>query len=91
MSRLIDANKLPYEDIECTNGRTYMVVNAYDIENTPTVKAIPLDKVKQAREEINHLYRYFDNDCSSSNKDSMFKCCEVLVILDKLIAESEEK
>lgn len=57
----------------------------------PTVKAIPLDKVKQAREEINHLYRYFDNDCSSSNKDSMFKCCEVLVILDKLIAESEEK
>ena len=29
------------------------------------------------------------NDCSSSNKDSMFKCCEVLVILDKLIWESK--
>lgn len=35
--RLIDADKLLYEDIECTDGRTYMVVNAYDVDNAPTI------------------------------------------------------
>lgn len=44
-----------------------------------------LDKVKKAREEIYDLTRYFDNDCCSDNRDSMFKCNEVLAILDKLI------
>lgn len=53
------------------------------------VKAISLDNVKQAREEIDNLDRYFDNDYFSGNRDSMFKCDEVLAILDKLIAESE--
>ena len=51
---------------------------------------IPMDKVKQAKEEIDDLDRYFDNDYFSSNRDSMFKCSEVLEILDKLI-ESEEQ
>lgn len=50
--------------------------------------SIPLDKIKQAREEIDDLYRYYDNDYWSGNKDSMFKCSEVLEIIDKLI-ESE--
>ncbi len=36
--RLIDADKLPYEDIESINGNTYMCVNAYDIEHAPTVE-----------------------------------------------------
>lgn len=53
-------------------------------------KSIPLDGVKQAREEIDDLYRYYDNDYFSGNTDSMF-CNEVLEILDKLIAESEGK
>ena len=48
-----------------------------------------LDKIKKAREEIDDLDRHFDNDYFSSNNDSMFKCSEVLEILDKLIAESE--
>lgn len=60
------------------------------IKSQPTVRAISLDKVKKAREEIDDLARYFDNDCCSDNRDSMFKCSEVLEILDKLIAESEE-
>lgn len=50
--------------------------------------SIPLDNIKQAREEIDDLYRYYDNDYWSGNKDSMFKCSEVLEIIDKLI-ESE--
>ena len=36
--RLIDADKLPYEDIESIDGNTYMCVNAYDIEHAPTIE-----------------------------------------------------
>lgn len=35
--RLIDADKLPYEDIESVDGNTYMCVNAYDIEHASTI------------------------------------------------------
>ena len=35
--KLIDADKLPYEDIESVDGNTYMCVNAYDIEHAPTI------------------------------------------------------
>ena len=47
-----------------------------------------MNRIKKAREEIDDLYRYYDNDFCSGNNDSMFKCNEVLKILDKLI-ESE--
>lgn len=53
--------------------------------------AISLDRIKEAREEIDDLDRYFDNDYFSSNSDAMFKCSDVLVILDQLISEGEEK
>lgn len=59
-----------------------------------TIEAIPLDKIKEARAQINGLKRYFDNDLYpdyTNNSDSMFKCSEVLEILDRLIAESEGK
>lgn len=36
--RLIDADKLPYEDVESVDGNTYMCVNAYDIEHAPTIE-----------------------------------------------------
>lgn len=35
---MIDADKLPYEDIESIDGYTYMCVNAYDIEHAPTIE-----------------------------------------------------
>lgn len=35
--RLIDADKLLYEDIESIDGNTYMCVNAYDVEHAPTI------------------------------------------------------
>lgn len=60
-----------------------------ELEDAPPAKAISLDKVKKAREEIDDLDRYFDNDLYTDNTDSMFKCSEVLEILNKLI-ESEE-
>ena len=46
-----------------------------------------LDKI---RAEIEDLDFFYDNDYSSSNKDAMFKCNEVLAIFDKYKAESEE-
>ncbi|MBO7734117.1 MAG: hypothetical protein J6S67_16255 [Methanobrevibacter sp.] len=36
--RLIDADKLPYEDIESVDGNTYMCVNAYDIDRASTIE-----------------------------------------------------
>jgi len=61
-----------------------------DAISRKAIETIPLDKVKEIREEIDDLDRYFDNDYYTNNTDSMFKCNEVLEILDKLI-ESEEK
>lgn len=47
-------------------------------------KSIPLAKVKQAREEIEHLSKY--------GKETYYKAIDdVLEILDRLITESEEK
>ncbi len=91
--RLIDADKLPYSNVK-TNKYGYVevtetVVLEEEIANAQTVKAIPLDKVKRAREEIDDLYRYYDESYVTGNNDPMFKCKEVFEILDKLIAESE--
>ncbi len=36
--KLIDADKLPYEDIESVDGNTYMCVNAYDIEHAQPIE-----------------------------------------------------
>lgn len=65
-------------------GRGYLVkfINECTIED-----AIPLDKVKQAREEI-------DAQCGSKGLDDYDYCSGLIFarnILDKLIAESEEK
>jgi hypothetical protein len=89
MSRLIDADKLIYSNIK-TNEYGYVevmetVVLEQDIANAKTVKAIPLDKVKEAREEISKsCYKACITD------DGVIRESKVLEILDKLI-ESEEK
>lgn len=36
--RLIDADKLLYNDIDCEDGHTYMIVHAPEIERQPTVE-----------------------------------------------------
>lgn len=60
-----------------------MVIN--EQENVTRLRS----KVKQAREKIDDLYRYYDTGYYSGNRNSMFKCSEVFKILDNLIAESE--
>lgn len=65
------------------------------IEKIPTVKAISLDKVKQAREEIENEIKFWNEETTDSNsytteirkaKANSYKHC--LELLDKLI-ESE--
>lgn len=45
-----------------------------------------LDKI---RAEIAELDIYYDNDYFSDNRDAMFKCNEILRVLDKYRGESE--
>jgi len=47
-----------------------------------------LDKI---RAEIEDLDIFYDNDYFSNNRDAMFKCSDVLQIIDKYRAESEDK
>lgn len=76
MSKLIDADKL-ITDMNTRAEEEYLEFR--DIRNmveyAPTIHAIPVDKVKTAREEI---------------KGKAFTLDDVLAILDKLITESEE-
>jgi hypothetical protein len=98
MSRLIDADKL-LEYGACPNdcnGTTacaedyehlHCPVRVFDIESindTPTVKAIPKDKIKQVGEDIEKIPLQGINTGVIMQKD-------VLAILDRLISESEEK
>jgi hypothetical protein len=46
-----------------------------------------LDKI---RAEIMQLDIFYDNDYFSSNKDAMFKCNDILQILDKYEGENED-
>lgn len=46
-----------------------------------------LDKI---RAEIEDLDIFYDNDYFSSNRDAMFKCSDVLQIIDKYRTKSEE-
>lgn len=69
----------------------YDVVNVNDIKNAPPVNPQPkTDMLNKIRAEIDDLERHYDNDYFSGNKDAMFICSEVLDILDKYKAESEE-
>lgn len=91
--RIIDADRIPYDMVMQNpfdeQSEKIEVIKKSKIERMPTIQAIPLDRIKQAREEIDDLYRYYDTGYYSGNRDSMFKCSEVFKILDNLIAESE--
>lgn len=90
MMDLIDRNELEPDTEWSDYYDGYMSYSQSQINGAAEVQVILLDKVKKAREEIENLDRHFDNDYFSSNRDAMFKCNEVLEILDKLIEGSEE-
>lgn len=82
---LIDRNKIEFSpirilDFDENKHKVTGMALFKDIEKIPTVKAIPLDKVKKAREIIEDRSTY----------DGIYiDRADVLEILDKLI-ESEE-
>ena len=114
----IDLNKLqdyaftPYEIVDEPMVSNQKFINFKCLDNEsliPTVKAIPLDHIKQARDEIQEKAftdEIFDEDifnstytdstsketaeCESYVETEVVKMSDVLEILDKLIAESEE-
>ncbi len=86
---LIDREKLLNElgesaSYHAENGREYQLLlrDRNIVREQKEVKAIPLDKVKQAVEEIGNLEVYHS---------TLIDGKKTLEILDKLIAESEGK
>jgi hypothetical protein len=64
-----------------------------EVSEIPLIDAIPLDKAKKAREEIDNL-DYLINDAKYSDQETRAHNVDILVnkfyeIIDKLIAESD--
>ena len=83
---LIDKNKIAFEPIEIYNMDEHKheitgIALFKDVEKIPIIKAIPLDKVKKAREEIKN---------STLWDEGLVEMYYVLEILDKLIESEEE-
>lgn len=77
-----------------------MNISAYDIDNKRgmqkqealemAIKALEQEPVlDKMRAEIEELDRYYDNDYFSTNNCPMYKCNEVLLIIDKYKTERE--
>lgn len=108
MSRYVDLDQIEFLKVdgneEFNHGVDCCINRLLDAE---PVKAVPLDKVKQAREEIAKYQSIHDSYCEYIEKGDFWKghtpnhyessggkataCDYFLQILDKLIAESEEK
>lgn len=84
---IIDADEKPVscEFIGC-NGN----VAPYLIGVTTNIKPLEQEPVlDKMRAEIEELDRYYDNDYFSTNNCPMYKCNEVLLIIDKYKTERE--
>ena len=92
--RLINANNITFnsdgfitaENIEKMPCIYADLPNGMDGEHYVLEQQSVLDKI---RAEIEDLDIFYDNDYFSSNRDAMFKCSDVLQIIDKYKAESE--
>ena len=74
------------EGIEPEDKRKAIETIREALQSKPSVDV--LDKI---RAEIEDLDRFYDNDYFSGNRDSMFKCNEVMQIIDKYKAEREDE
>lgn len=84
---LIDKNKITFEPIEIYNIDEHKheitgMALFKDVEKIPIIKAIPLDEVKKAKEEIENLTEW---------DEALVEMYDVLEILDKLIKEYESE
>lgn len=85
------ANEIVMSSMTSWNSK-FINIKCLDNESIiPTVKAIPLAKVKQAREEIqdDSFAAYGEYDDPQSYYE-VIEIEDVLKVLDKLIAESED-
>lgn len=84
---LIDKNKIDFSPIEIYNMDEYKhEINGMalfkDIEKIPIIKAIPLDEIKKARDEIENLTPW---------DEGTVEIYEVLETLNKLIEKYESE
>ena len=96
MSRLIDADKLEPDTEWNDYDDDFVSYSQSQIRNAEEVKAVPLDKIKQAREEIEELATeqiqvYDEENSYISGVVEYVSLIEVRELLDNLIAESEEQ
>lgn len=89
--RLIDADKIPFDMVMQNpfdeQSEKVEVIKKRKIEQMPTIQAIPLDMVKQAREEIEQ--NAYPIVHGVNNHDMGMTLGGIFQVLDKLIADSE--
>lgn len=105
MNRLIESEELLkeldslYREEDCEIGDGGVVTSSWatvdygevieKVNQASTIHAIPIDKVKAAREEISKASRDFYEELAQTFYNDAIK--DAVEILDKLIAESEDK
>lgn len=87
MSRLIDADELELDTEWNDYYDGFVSYSQSQIDEAEEVKAIPLEKVKQAREEIQN---FMELSAYTTKTQLIHIDHGVLEILDKLIEEVEE-
>lgn len=94
MREFIDKNELQYEDIECTDGRTYMVVHASTIDNADVITEQEI--VKPCFERLKQVMKERNEDNGGEPLNAVDKgynlafehmCLEI----DKILSEQEKK
>lgn len=69
--RLIDADKLLYNDIDCVDGHTYMVVHTPEIDNAPTVFDL-----ESANKQLDEMKKQAEKDMNYHSDNSSNYPCE---------------
>lgn len=67
--------------IDCVWDKGKRENTKWELKKNPIV--IERKMLEQIRAEIDELEIYYDNDYFSGNRDAMFKCDDVLEIIDK--------
>lgn len=67
--RLIDADKLLYDDEEFSNGKIYMVVHAPQIDNVPTAY-----DVKKVVEQLKEMAEFAENKALECDENGNNDC-----------------
>lgn len=103
MREFIDRNELRYEDIECTDGRTYMVVHASEIDNADVITEQEIVKPYLHKLAVQILEKYSGLDICEhldeydwdENDISYYKQVgdigDIMDMIDNLLSEQEKK